>query len=202
MVVTLRLTPSFLRHEAEIGFGVGAAVAGGAAVPIQSLSIVALDPPPASVKIADFILGVREILVRRLAVPLEGLLIITPDLEPTLVHGPQIVLRARIALVRGQTVVIQGPLVISMTGRFRILGRLQGKRSVTGLYVAGLCLSPDPRRNGMAEVKPTSSGYADVNGIRLCHGGIRPSPREEPGIPMNGLWRSCLDHLKVWVLGV
>jgi hypothetical protein len=25
---------------------------------------------------------------------------------------------------------------------------------------------------------------------------------EKPGIPMNDLWRSCLDPLEVWVLGI
>jgi hypothetical protein len=33
-------------------------------------------------------------------------------------------------------------------------------------------------------------------------GGGRHSPLEKPGIPMNDLWRSCLDPLEVWVLGI
>jgi len=47
--------------------------------------------------------------------------------------------------------------------------------------------------------------YEYVSNRPVClnvSGGIRRSPREEPGIPMNGLRRSCLDHLEVWVLSV
>jgi len=33
-------------------------------------------------------------------------------------------------------------------------------------------------------------------------GGGRHSPFEKPGIPMNDLWRSWLDPLEVWVLGI